>query len=156
MADAGNVIVRASRVIAAGSGVDAEAADDTISLTWDERHRRRIRMRTSSGREFLLDLPHATALADGDRLVLDDGTEVLVQAEAEPVADITADSQEALTRIAWHLGNRHWPTQLLADALRIRYDHVLVEMVIGLGGRVERRDAPFHPEGGAYAHEHNA
>ena len=77
-----------------------------------------------------------------------------MRAESEPVADITADSQETLTRIAWHLGNRHWPTQVLGDVLRIPFDHVLVEMAVGLGGHVEHRDAPFHPEGGAYTHEH--
>jgi len=147
------VFLRATRVIPAKAVAD-QPAGDTISLTWDERHRRRIRMRTTGGTEFLLDLAHAVALADGDHLVLDDGTEVRVQARAETVADIVAADGETLTRIAWHLGNRHWPTQVLGDTLRIRYDHVLVEMIAGLGGRVERREAPFQPEGGAYAHEH--
>ncbi len=57
-------------------------------------------------------------------------------------------------RIAWHLGNRHLPVQVLSDSIRIRFDHVILEMLQGLGGKTELRDAPFHPENGAYAHEH--
>ena len=147
-------IIRAHSVLRTGEPEADAPADDEIVLSWDERHRRRIRMTSKSNREFLLDLPTAVALADGDQLVLEDGSRVRVCASAEPVADIQADSPDALARIAWHLGNRHWPTQLIDNGLRIRYDHVLVEMVAGLGGRVTLRDAAFHPESGAYAHEH--
>ena len=146
-------IVRAHSVLHAGDA-GAGAPDDEIVLAWDERHRRRIRMTSNGGKEFLLDLPKAVALADGDQLVLDDGSRIRVCASEEPVADIHADSPDELARIAWHLGNRHWPTQLIDKGLRIRFDHVLVDMVEGLGGRVTLRDAEFHPESGAYAHEH--
>lgn len=146
-------LVRARTVLHADDA-GADAPDDEIQLTWDDRHRRRIRMTSNGGKDFLLDLPKAVALADGDQLVLDDGSRVRVCASAEPVADIHADSPDALARIAWHLGNRHWPTQLLDNGLRIRFDHVLVEMVAGLGGRVTVHEAAFQPESGAYAHEH--
>jgi urease accessory protein len=147
------VLARANTVVPT-KDAGGNTPDDEIVLTWVVRHRRRIRMTSTGGKEFLLDLPKAAALADGDQLVLDDGSRVRVCASAEPVADIEADSPAALTRIAWHLGNRHWPTQLLDNGLRIRFDHVLVDMVEGLGGRVTLRDAAFHPESGAYAHEH--
>lgn len=146
-------LIRAHSVLTA-TEAGGDAANDEIELTWDERHRRRIRMTSTGGRQFLLDLPKAVALADGDQLVLDDGSRIRVCACREPVADIEADSPQALARIAWHLGNRHWPTQLIDSGLRIRYDHVLVEMVAGLGAKVTLRDAAFHPESGAYAHEH--
>ena len=142
---------RATEVV---SGDAAKETDDEIWLDFDARHRRRIRMTSQSGREFLLDLPKAEALGDGQALVLDDGTKIGIRAQVEAVADITADDAHQLTRIAWHLGNRHWPTQILEDGLRIRYDHVLVDMVRGLGGTVTERDAPFQPEGGAYGHGH--
>lgn len=145
-------LIRARSVLRAKDAGD-DAVDDEIELAWDERHRRRIRMTSNGGREFLLDLPDAVALADGDQLVLDDGSHVCVRASAERVADIQAESPTALARIAWHLGNRHWPTQLIDSGLRIRYDHVLVRMVAGLGGHVTVHDAAFHPESGAYAHE---
>lgn len=148
-----SALVRAHTVIPA-SEVGNEAADDEITLDWDDRHRRRIRMTSAGGKDFLLDLAQAVALAHGDALLLDDGSRVRVRASVERVADIAADTPEALARIAWHLGNRHWPTQLLDRGLRIRFDHVLVEMVAGLGGRVTLKDAAFHPESGAYAHEH--
>jgi urease accessory protein len=65
---------------------------------------------------------------------------------------------DSLMRIAWHLGNRHLPVQMLDGALRIRADHVIADMVAGLGGHVHALDAPFQPEGGAYAaaaHHHH-
>ncbi len=149
----GTDMVRAHSVLSARDA-GSDVADDEIELTWDERHRRRIRMTSNGGKVFLLDLPRAVALADGDRLLLDDGSRIRVRARPERVADIRAESADALARIAWHLGNRHWPTQLLEGGLRIPFDHVLIDMVAGLGGRVTLRDAVFHPESGAYAHEH--
>ena len=146
-------LVRAHRVISAASSPPA-VIDDVVELTYDERHRRRIRMTSAKGRAFLLDLPKAIALAEGDVLVLEDGSAVRVRATPEPVVDIHADSAHRLTVIAWHVGNRHWPMQVLEKGLRIRFDPVLVSMIEGLGGNVTEHDAPFQPEGGAYAHEH--
>jgi urease accessory protein len=132
---------------------DGDTAD-TITLDHDARHRRRLRLVTDGGLEFLLDLPQATPLRDGDRLLLEDGRAVLVRAAAERVVDV-AGAPSVLLRIAWHLGNRHCPTQLLPDGLRIRDDHVLVELVRGLGGGTVSREAPFDPEAGAYAQGHH-
>ncbi len=111
-------------------------------------------MRTAAGREFLLDLPKAVRLSDGDGLVLSDGSAVRVRAKPERVIDVRGRDSDHLVRIAWHLGNRHLPVQILSDSIRIRYDHVILAMLQGLGGETETRDAPFHPESGAYTHEH--
>ena len=113
-----------------------------------------MRMTSVAGKSFLLDLQEAVALHDGDVLELDDGSTVLVCAMAERVADISATDAQHLARVAWHLGNRHLPTQIFADRLRIAYDHVIVDMVQGLGATVDVIDAPFQPEGGAYHHAH--
>lgn len=129
--------------------------DETVSLTFRDRHRRRLLMKSSRGREFLLDLAKAQALADGDVLALDDGSFLRVVALDEAVIDITADDPDTLIRIAWHLGNRHLPTVVSAARLRIAEDHVIEEMVQGLGGQTERLLAPFQPEGGAYSHAHD-
>ena len=133
---------------------DPAPESEVVELDYDERHRRRISMRTASGREFLLDLPHAIQLADGDGLALSDGSTVLVRAKPERVIDARAGHPVDLVRLAWHLGNRHVPTQILGDSIRIRYDSVILDMLVGLGSDTEIRDAPFHPERGAYAHEH--
>jgi urease accessory protein len=125
---------------------------DGITLDHEQRHRRRAAMVSDGGIAFLLDLPQAAHLHEGTRLVLEDGRRVLVRAAAEPVLDIRGPD---LTRIAWHLGNRHTPTQILPDRLRIRDDHVLAEMVRGLGAEVTAVAAPFEPESGAYAHGHH-
>jgi urease accessory protein len=102
-------------------------------------------------REFLLDLPHAAQLADGDGLPLAGGGWIAVRAAAEAVADIGCENPAAMARIAWHIGNRHAPLQVLdGGRLRILDDHVLIAMIEGLGGRVDRLTAPFHAEGGAY------
>jgi len=128
---------------------------DTVTLACLDRHRRRIRLIGDSGAAFLLDLPRVQHLADGDGLELDSGGYVRVRAAPEPVLDIEAADRPSLLRIAWHLGNRHLPLQVVGDRLRIREDHVIAEMVSGLGGTIVRLDAPFDPEFGAYAgHDH--
>ncbi|MBJ3776336.1 urease accessory protein UreE [Acuticoccus mangrovi] len=122
----------------------------TARLGYDDRHRRRLAVSTDGGERVLIDLAEATRLRDGDRIAMDDGRILAIVAEPEDVADIFAADAPALTRLAWHLGNRHTPTAVLADRLRIRRDHVLEAMVERLGGRVEAKLAPFDPEVGAY------
>ena len=131
------------------------AAAGTVTLPFEDRHRRRIRMTDDAGEDFLLDLADATRLADGDALVLEDGGAIVVRAALERVADLRcADAADTL-RLAWHIGNRHTPVQVLPDgALRIAHDHVLVAMAEGLGAAAIERMAAFQPEGGAYAPGH--
>lgn len=146
-AEPGEGLPRATAVVGAGE----PAA--TVTLAYDDRHRRRLRLVTDAGRPFLLDLAEARALRDGDLLALDDGSLVQVRAAAEAVLDIRTGNALALTRIAWHLGNRHTPTQILDGALRIRADHVLEHLLTDhLGATVTSVTAPFDPEGGAYGH----
>jgi urease accessory protein len=136
----------------------AHQAADRVALDHDGRHRRRIRLMTVSGQVLLLDLPETTRLRHGDGLQLEDGSWVAVEARPEPLLEITAPDPHSLIRIAWHLGNRHLPTQLVPGAIRIRDDHVIAEMVLGLGGTVSPISAPFDPEAGAYAgggHHHH-
>ncbi len=108
-------------------------------------------MTGTRGLEFLLDLESAVALRGGDALVLQDGRLIEVVAAPEPLAEIRATGPLHLARVAWHLGNRHLPAQFTAKGLRIRRDHVIEAMVKGLGARVIEIEAPFDPEGGAYA-----
>lgn len=124
---------------------------DTVVLDFDDRHRRRMAMRGTRGLEFLLDLETAVALRSGDALMLEDGRLVEVVAAPEPLLEIKGADPYHLIRLAWHLGNRHLPTQIMPKALRIRRDHVIEAMVRGLGARVIEIEAPFDPEGGAYA-----
>ena len=141
---------RAIAVRQRGEWPDGRALD-TVTLAYLDRHRRRIRLVADSGATFLLDLARAAHLADGDGLELDGGGYIRVRAAAEPVLEIEAENGAALLRIAWHLGNRHLPLQVMGERLRIRADHVVAEMAVGLGGRLTPRDAPFDPETGAYA-----
>jgi urease accessory protein len=137
----------------------SETPADTVVLDFDDRHRRRMAMTGTRGLAFLLDLESAVALRGGDALVLDDGRLIEVVAAPEPLAEIRCKDPQRLVRVAWHLGNRHLPTQIMANALRIRRDHVIEAMVRGLGARVIEIEAPFDPEGGAYAdafHAHAA
>jgi urease accessory protein len=148
-------MIRATRVTVQHRWQDAPA--DTVVLDFDDRHRRRMAMTGTRGLEFLLDLENAVTLRGGDALVLEDGRLIEVVAAAEPLLEIKARDPQHLVRIAWHLGNRHLPTQIMAKGLRIRRDHVIDAMVKGLGARVIEIEAPFDPEGGAYeggGHEH--
>lgn len=132
----------------------ATEARDTVLLDFDERHRRRRRYTGQGGFDFLLDLPEATVLRDGDGLALEDGGWVAVRAAPEALVEITAATPERLARLAWHLGNRHLPTRIEGARLLIRDDHVIVAMLLGLGATLRQVREPFDPEGGAYG-EHN-
>ena len=125
---------------------------DRITLDREDRHRRRAVLTAEKGLTFLLDEPSAVHLHHGDGLELEDGRIVEVLAEPEDLVEIAADNAAHLVKIAWHLGNRHLPTQLMGDTLRIRRDHVIEDMVAKLGGRLTPVNAPFDPEGGAYGH----
>ncbi|WP_271168295.1 urease accessory protein UreE [Hansschlegelia plantiphila] len=128
---------------------------DAITLDHEARGRRRLAMTADGGLDFLLDLPRPANLNDGDALQLEDGRLVLVRAAEEELVEVTAATPLRLAKIAWHLGNRHTPAEVTDEAIYVAPDHVLVEMVRGLGGatRVVRR--PFQPETGAYSgHDH--
>jgi urease accessory protein len=130
---------------------------DTVTLDHDARHRRRIRMTGATGFEFLLDLAEAAHLRHGDGLALDGGGIVEVLAAPEPLMEVTATSPAALLCLAWHIGNRHLPAAIDGNRILLRQDHVIEDMLIGLGAKVRHLDAPFDPEGGAYdkrGHDH--
>lgn len=124
---------------------------DTIVLAFSERRRRRLAMTGTGGLGFLLDLPEVTTLRDGDALVLDDGRLIAVRAANEALHEIVCADPHRLMRIAWHLGNRHLTTEIRRDRLRIAADAVIADMARGLGATVREVQAPFDPEGGAYA-----
>ncbi len=141
---------RANEVKAAGAW-DSSSAVDCVALDAHERHRRRIVLMGERGTTFLLDLPQATALHDGDGLVLDDGSIVRVGGRPEPLVDIAAANARELARLAWHLGNRHVEVEVAVERLRTRRDPVIEDMLRGLGARLTAIEAPFDPERGAYA-----
>jgi urease accessory protein len=142
---------RACEVRPAGKWNEASAVD-SIALDAHERHRRRITLTADCGTQFLLDLPQAAALRDGDGLLLDDGGIVRVASRPEALLEIRAASADELARLAWHIGNRHVEVQVTGNGLRIRRDHVIETMLRGLGAHVTPIEAPFAPEAGAYAH----
>ncbi len=154
-------MLRADKVLPAGHWTGAPV--DSVVLEFDERYRRRFVMTGVGGFAFLLDLAEAAMLRGGDGLRLEDGRIVEVVAAPEPLAEIRAADALALTRVAWHLGNRHLPTEMTPKALRIRRDPVIENMARGLGARLIPVEAPFNPEGGAYVqaeapahvHEHH-
>jgi urease accessory protein len=148
-------MIRATEVRGQHRWVEPPA--DTVVLDFDDRHRRRMAMTGTRGLAFLLDLENAIALRGGDALVLEDGRLVEVVAAPEPLVEVRCNDPQHLVRVAWHLGNRHLPTQITGHGLRIRRDHVIEAMVKGLGARLIEIEAPFDPEGGAYAgHAHAA
>ncbi len=145
-------MIRVESIHAAGTWTGPAA--DRVMIDFDRRHRRRLVLTAETGQELLIDLPHAVRLHDGDGLELADGGIVAVVAQAEPLLEIHAHGPAELVRIAWHLGNRHLPVQLLGDRIRIRADHVIADMVHQLGGHAHAIEAPFDPEAGAYAGGH--
>lgn len=145
-----DMLPRARTVKPAGSFTP----DGEVRLDFDDRFRRRKRYETAGGIAFILDLNEAQVLRDGDGLELEDGRVILVRAADEPLVEVRAGASMPLMRIAWHLGNRHLPAELHQDRILIREDHVIEDMLRGMGAVIARVRAPFNPEGGAYG-EHN-
>jgi urease accessory protein len=138
---------------------DAAAARDRVVLDAGDRNRRRIVLKGERGTEFLLDFAKPVTLRDGDGLMLDDGTIVLVAGMPERLIEVSAHGPLDTVRLAWHLGNRHTEVQIVGDKIRLRRDHVLEDMLRGLGAQIAALEAPFDPERSAphgHEHEHGA
>jgi urease accessory protein len=140
--------MRTAREVVANAAEGADAG--AVVLDYEGRHRRRIVLTSDRGEEVLLDLPSARLLADGDALRLDDGALIAVRAAPERLLRIEGRDARHLLRLAWHIGNRHLPAMIGEDEVLIRDDHVIADMLRGLGARVSDVFAPFSPEGGAY------
>jgi urease accessory protein len=136
---------RVSTIASAGTW-NAATAVDRVTLDADDRQRRRIVLTGEKGTQVLLDFDKPITLRDGDGLALEDGSMVLVSGMPEPLAEIEAGSPREFVRLAWHLGNRHTDVQIVGDRIRIRRDHVLEEMLRGLGAGVTVVEAPFDPQ----------
>jgi urease accessory protein len=127
-----------------------EQAAGSVTLAYDDRHRRRLRLTTDEGEALLLDLPRPVVLDDGDGLRLDDGRWIAVHAAPEALIEVTAVDAGLLGRLAWHLGNRHLLARIEANRILIRRDHVIAYMLSQLGATIRLIEAPFTPERGAY------
>lgn len=132
--------------------VKADTVIDSVSLDHDARQKRRVALTGQGGLAFLVDLDKATVIGDGDALKLEDGRLVRVDAAPEKLLEIRAENPLRLMRVAWHIGNRHTPAEITADAIYIGQDHVLAEMVRGQGCAVSEVTRPFDPQRGAYDH----
>lgn len=137
-------------VAKAGNWPDSDDVD-SVTLGFDDRHRRRLRLTTDEGEAVLLDLTKPQPLDEGDGLAFEnDGGWLRIKAAPEDVLEVKGQDLRHMVRLAWNLGNRHLPTQILEDGrLRIRYDHVIEEMLANLEAVVDRTEAPFTPEGSA-------
>jgi urease accessory protein len=148
--------MRRASAVCPAEKVDPGRVIDRVVLDADDRNRRRIALTGEQGTQVLLDLPHPVQLRDGDGLVLDDGAILRIAGAPEPLIEISGPTAIALVRLAWHLGNRHTDVQFVGGALRIRHDHVLDEMVRGLGATVRPIEAAFDPEPGSdHGHDHD-
>src|SRR5262245_52643335 len=136
-------MLRATEIVPAGSWPGEPA--DVVELDYEGRTRRRIALKANAGLAFLLDLAKAPVLKAGDGLRLEDGRIIAVAAAPERLTAISCANARALARIAWHLGNRHLACEIGDDALYIREDHVIAEMVAGLGAAVGGIKRPFQP-----------
>jgi urease accessory protein len=124
---------------------------DTLILTPEQRRAPHGTVTGVKGTRCTFDLAEPVALRMGELLLLDDGNLVEVVAEPEPLIEARAKDLTALARLAWHLGDRHVPVQLFANRLRVRRDPAIEALLARLGARTVAIEAPFDPEGGAYA-----
>lgn len=132
--------------------VKAALVFDTVTLDHEDRNRRRVALKGDAGTDVLLDLDKAAVLNDGDALKLEDGRLIRVTAAPERLMEIRAENPLRLLTMAWHIGNRHTPAEITADAIYIAHDHVLAEMVRGQGCSLSEVMRAFQPQRGAYDH----
>ena len=126
-----------------------DKAIDACVMTYDERFLRRKVIQTEAGSSVLVDLTQVTSLDHGDGFELSDGQIIEVRAADEPLLAVTTPD---LTRVAWHIGNRHTPCQIEPGRLLIQRDHVMADMLARIGAIVTEVVEPFTPERGAYGH----
>lgn len=144
-----------TRTDASNGTAAAQPGSDYLELKFDTRKRSRFRARLASGIECAVVLPRGTVLRDGDILTDEFGSaSAAVRAAVETLSEVLGDDAHLLTRVAYHLGNRHVSLQIEPGRLRYLHDHVLDEMVSSLGLRVTTLQAPFQPEAGAYGGGH--
>lgn len=134
--------------------VGGQDADEVLTLPWERRMRSRQRVRLDGRGDALLVLPRGMVLRDGDMLTGAHGRRLRIVAAAETVSTAHARDGQGLLRAAYHLGNRHVAVQIGTAWLRYLHDHVLDDMLRGLGLHVVVEQAPFEPETGAYAAGH--
>jgi len=151
---------RISTIRPAGSWPIGEAIDRVV-LDADDRQRRRIVLTGEKGTRLLLDFDKPVTMRDGDGLVLEDGSIIMVTGQAERLIEVSAKAPLDFVRLAWHIGNRHTDIQFVDNRFRIRRDHVLEDMLKGLGALTTPVDAPFDsepaaPHGGGHHHDHDA
>ena len=138
--------------------VDQEKSLVFVTLDYEGRFLRRKRLVTDSGEPFLVELPETVSLSSTDGFLLDDNRVVAIKAKSESLLKV---KHAELSRIAWHIGNRHTPCQVELDHLLIKEDYVIEDLLRLLGADIEKLQAPFFPEGGAYGygrthnHSHN-
>jgi len=127
-----------------------------LRLPFELRQKSRLHAKLASGEEVALMLPRGEVLRGGDLVTASDGRIIEVVAEVEKLLHVECDGPQALARAAYHLGNRHVPVEVGTSYLRITYDHVLEEMLKGLGAKVSAIESAFEPEAGAYGggHQH--
>jgi urease accessory protein len=123
-------------------------------LTFDERTKSRLLLRLDNGEQAALIVERGRLLRGGEQVQLVDGRYVEIVALDEPLLEAVSGDPQLIARVAYHLGNRHVAVQFMKGGLRFLADHVLAEMVAGLGLKVTSLNAPFEPEGGAYGHHH--
>jgi urease accessory protein len=129
--------------------------EDRLVLPFERRQRTRQRARLASGEEVAILLPRGEIMRGGDLLEASDGRAIEVVAAAERLLHVTCASATELARCAYHLGNRHAPVEVGDGWLRLALDHVLRDMLVGLGATVFQAEAPFEPEAGAYGAVHS-
>lgn len=137
------------------AGPPAEGPGGVLTLTFEQRRISRLRATLDDGREVALMLLRGTNLRDGDCLRGEGGVVVVVRAAAERLSVASTGDGHLLLRAAYHLGNRHVPVQIGEGFVAYAHDHVLDDMVRGLGLTVVTREEPFEPEAGAFAHDHD-
>ncbi|MDC5324081.1 urease accessory protein UreE [Acinetobacter baumannii] len=136
--------------------ISPDQAFETVELTFDTRQKSRFRAALASGVDIGADLPRTGILRSGSYIATQEGDVLRVDAKPERLMKVTAQTEFDLLKAAYHLGNRHVPLMLTPTALYFESDHVLAEMVEGLGLTVTETDHPFEPESGAYAqHSHD-
>ena len=128
--------------------------EDKLVLAWEQRRWMRGRFTTARGRKIGIALPTGTTPAPDSILYVGPEWYLRIEAATEPVLEVLPSGYKEAIKIAFEVGNRHFPLAMQESKILVPDDTAMVRLMDRLGASWERRQAVFNPIGNTQGHAH--